>query len=109
MTSEALQAIIEREIDTYHYPTGPTVGTKWTRERIEAELALLRGSLVPPVETRIQLDNGETITGWVVAEHDGSTVYYDPQADNFCLAEGPRDALHSIYVDGDVVGVFMAR
>jgi|SRR5690606_28175250 len=109
MTSEQLRAHIEREIADYEYPVGSTLGVAWTPDRVAAELERLRAALVVPFETRIAVDGGGDVMGWVVAEAEGYTVFYAPEAESFCLAVGPRDELTSLHVDGDLVGVFMAR
>jgi hypothetical protein len=56
MDLETLRHSVENDIKNYRYSSsGNTVGTAWSEERIEAELAAMRAALVSPYWADVEL------------------------------------------------------
>lgn len=117
MTQDEVAALVEREITDYRYEPGPDlIGRPWSGERIARELQELRSALVPPRRTMLHVEASvgqppRTSESWVVAEaSDGTVVAYEPATQEFWLVECDASAgLKTFGVNGDLVGVFMAR
>jgi hypothetical protein len=120
MDLETLRHSVENDIKNYRYSSsGNTVGTAWSEERIEAELAAMRAALVSPYWADVELrDTHEQIAteqailrkcAIVADDLKGTILAFDPIENGFLLAVKQKDALLTIGVRGDAVGCFMAR
>ena len=123
MTSEDVQAIVMRELETWRPPEiapGSTLGVPWDAARYRAEIELLRAALVVPRQQRFALrETYEQVsaaiapeaTYWIVAATPSDLVWFDEVAGEFGLGEpgGAGELPVSIGVRGDLVGVFAAR
>ncbi len=120
MDLETLRHSVENDIKNYRYSaSGNIVGTAWSEERIEAELAAMRAALVSPYWADVELrDTHEQIAtdqailrkcAIVADDLKGTILAFDPIENGFLLAVKQKDALLTIGVRGDAVGCFMAR
>ena len=111
MTSQELAAHLRNEIDAYEYSrVEGTVGTLWTAERVEAEMALLRQALVEPARRTLRIHERPDETVWLVATVDEVAVHFDEGRGEFGLGSLQVDGSVSDWgVYGDLVGTFMAR
>jgi hypothetical protein len=117
---ETLRRSVENDIANYRYSSsGNTVGTAWSKDRVEAELTAMRAALVTPYWADVELrDTHEQIASdpailrncAIVADDlKGTMLAFDPIEDGFLLAVKLQGALQTIGVRGDAVGCFMAR
>ena len=117
MTREQVTALVERELANYRYEYVPgLIGNPISADRVAQELTALRTALVSPRRATVHVAShtGEPLrTGeaWVVAQaSDGTVVVYEPASQDFWLVEGQEhDGFNTFGVNGDLVGVFMAR
>jgi hypothetical protein len=105
---------------TYAPPApGTTVGTPWSEAKISQYVNLLKQSLVPPRLERFKLsETHDHVTSpteqfanyWVVAERGSYVEWFDPNTEEFGLAQpSPNgEGFVSLGVRGDLVGVFCA-
>lgn len=102
--------LVAKALAAFHptAPEAPTIGKPWTLPRIQAELALLRDSLVVPRIVNVR--GGPRPQCWLVALEGQNAVYYDSFAGDFGLSSvAGWDELEDLGVHGDLPGVFMAR
>lgn len=120
MDLETLRRIVENEIEHYLYPSSTDmIGVPWTEERVRAELAAMKGALVSPYWSEVELrDTHEQIAaspalsrmcGVVADDRKGTLLVFDPVENEFMLAVRHNDKLMTFGVRGDAVGCFMAR
>jgi hypothetical protein len=111
MTSEEVALRLREEVDAYEYPhVEDSVGTFWTPERVAAEVALLRESLVEPSPCILHVYEHPEETVWLVATDGDVAVYLDEARSKFGLGGLEADgSIRDWGVYGDLVGTFMAR
>ena len=117
MTSKDVEKLVAGEIASYAYPVVEgTVGRPWSADRVASELELLKSALVSPRPAKMHVRDEcnklvRTSPAWVVAQvATGEVVVFEPATREFWLAEGEEpDGLTTYGVNGDLVGVFMAR
>ena len=116
VTPQEVTSLVEREISEYVYrpPDFQPIGTLWSTERVQEEIAKLRESLVEPrlirVVNRDAYDNHYECDCWIVAYADDYCVVFDPDLSEFMLAAGsPGDLPETVAVSGHLPDVFMAR
>jgi hypothetical protein len=89
MDLETLRRIVENEIENYLYAaSADTLGTPWTEETVCAELAAMKGALVSPYWSEVELrDTYEQIAaspalsrkcGVVANDLKGTFLVFDP-------------------------------
>jgi len=119
MTPEEVEALVRKEIELFHYEPpepGTTLGRPWSTEKVQGYVQKLRGALVKPylqnfipMDTYEQIQEKKTVQYWVVAEFDGHCEFYDPDNNEFGLAEMFIDKIpQTIGVRGDLVSTFCA-
>jgi hypothetical protein len=122
MNSEAISKLVASKLDAYRFEVparSSTLGTPWSAEKISASVEKLRSCLVKPYLHEFALmDTYEQITSvqeqlasyWVIAEAQAYCQFYDPEGDEFGLAEPPNAGENSrtVGVRGDLIGVFCA-
>jgi len=122
MTSEEIKKIVDKDLDSFEYiapEPGATYGEPWSEEKVMSYLPKLKAALVEPYfqkfllkETYEQAEEGhnEYASYWVIAEEDPYYQWYDPDTNEYGLAQKSAldDQLVSIGVRGDLVGVYCA-
>ena len=122
MNSEAVQAIVARELAAWQPPvteSGAMHGIPWAAEQYAPKVERLRASLVTPYKQRFTLreyDDPERRHAvgeaeyWVVAVTDGMYLWYDETTGDFGVGEPDTNAAFptSIGLRGDIVGSFCA-
>ncbi|MEJ0078008.1 MAG: hypothetical protein WDO17_21730 [Alphaproteobacteria bacterium] len=120
MDLEVLSRRVLAEIDNYRYefPDG-MIGGPWSPTHVDSHLRQMRSALVAPYWAEItRRDSLEQIhadqplvhpCAVVADDGKGTLLAFDPQANEFLLAESRGDKLVSFGVTGDAVGCFMAR
>jgi hypothetical protein len=112
MTAEEIASAAVDEVDRYRPPLRgqPPLGRATSLDRIDRELQLLRGALIPPTLMRVADQDVPPRHVWIVARLDEYVVFFDEQDREYGLGiSGPDGKLQDINVRGDLVGCFMAR
>ena len=126
MTPRELKEWLLNEVDRYpqqYEPPEPgiTIGVPWTKEKVAQELATMRRCVIDPYmsdflfhDTVDQINADPQIRKrcWVVAEDPHYRMLFDPDTQDFVLAEKPSSGdgeWVTIGVRGDPVGTFLAR
>lgn len=122
MTKSKLLELVESQLREFRYEVpADALGRPWSDEKVRAELRELQASLVAPALERCEMrdtfdqmraESAEYRELWVVAVDGarGFKVFYDPEAEEFCLATFQADSVpQTIGVRGDLVSTFMAR
>ena len=115
-----LRQSVEKQIDEYVYVLpGWAIGNPIPPERIAAELAEMRASLIDPYWVDIEIrdtfeqcgmSSGPRRRCVVVADdRKGMWLLFDPAEQSFVLAQHTDTGLVTFNVRGDAVGCFLAR
>ena len=112
-----LESETHRYVEEYEPPEG-TFGTPWSREKVAVEVTEMRRCLIEPywIDVDIQ-DPPHNHTGpykrypcVAVAEDPGNyLMVFMPHREAFLLLWRSEDGWKSLGVDGDAVGIFLAR
>jgi hypothetical protein len=108
---EVSEAVIV-SIDSYRAPlrVRAPLGQPASLAKIDADIALLRRSLVVPSLRRISEPEVPRREVWLVAQHDQFAVFFDEADREYGLGILEDDGrIQDINVRGDLVGCFMAR
>ena len=118
---ERVLADFSRYAEAYEPPpAGQSVGSPWSRDKVETEVAKMRALLVAPYATTYEsgdelLTVAERLIGvrdaFVVADDDPYFLLFDPAADDFVLACKRKDsgALTAWGIRGDAASTFLSR
>jgi hypothetical protein len=121
----ALRRAVLEDMDRYlsEYtlpPPGTTYGTPWSKDRIAAELEIMRSLLVDPHPTSYFPEEKmwsdaegkifEARAAWVVAEDRSYRLLFDAVLAEFVLVSGtPENGWGSFGLHGDAPSTFLAR
>jgi hypothetical protein len=115
-----LRIAVEAEIDQYVYdvPEG-TAGLPWSVDKVRIELAEMRGALVDPYWTEVEIrdtfsqvkeEQGKLLRCAVVAEdRRGYLLLWEPVRRDFFLAQAREGVPCTFGIRGDAVGCFLSR
>src|SRR4051794_40622769 len=120
MNSNDIERRVRSDIDDYRYfapRPGSTVGVPWSEEKVRSYIAKLERALVEPVLQRfvvrdtyeqMQRDPPLVEAYWIVARTGMYIEFFDPEGDEYGLAQDGGVLPVTIGVRGDLVGVFCA-